>query len=199
MSVEIRTGRNVWIWARTDHDAPSVDQAIRSGASLMSRLLPDVVPGVVPPPSPKSPGEASRYVMGQARPMDVSASQRRPQVPQGTTWRASEQQELYRVASQNTWFVVVDFDWRGPTYVIDEWPRRKVNILGFAVDDPLNLDWLLMTATHTGPATRPDSDLVDDVASTAVDTVKSVASAQLAVGLGLAVLAVIVYFGDKRR
>lgn len=199
MSVEIRTGRNVWIWARTDHDAPSVDQCIRSGASLMSRLLPDVVPGVVPPPSPKGPPDGSRYFMGAARPMDVRASQKRPPVPLGQTWRSSDQQETFRVASQNTWFVSVDFDWRAPTYVLTEWPRRKVNILGFAVDDPLNLDWLLMTATHTGPATRPDGDLTDDVTSTVVDTAKSVTGASATIGLMLAALAVIVFVGGKRR
>lgn len=197
-ALEIRTGRNVWIWARTDHDGASSDDCVRSGASVMSRLLPDVVPGVVPPPSPKGPPGGSRYVLGAARPLDVSAARKRPPVPPGQTWAAKDA-GTFRVAAQNPWFVTVDFDWRAPTFVLTEWPRRKVNILGFAVDDPLNLDWLLMTATHTGPATRPDGDLVDDLVSTAVDTARNVTGASAAIALGLAVLAVIVWAGDKRK
>lgn len=195
--LEVRTGRNVWIWARTDADAPTSDDVIRGAVSVMSRLLPDVVPGVVPPPSPKGPPEASRYFLGAARPLDVTASRKRPPVPAGTTWAAKDN-GTFRVAAQNPWFATVDFDWRGPTWTPAEWPRRKVNMLGFAIDDPLNLDWLLMTATHTGPATRPDGDWTGDVASTAVDTAASAARAGATVGMGLALVALLVFAGSHR-
>jgi hypothetical protein len=196
--LEVRTGRNVWIWARTDSDAPQADDVIRSAVSVMSRLLPDVVPGVVPPPSPKAPPDGSRYYLGAARPLDVSVGRKRPPVPPGTTWLAKDN-GTFRVQAQNPWFAVVDFDWRGPTWSPEAWPRRKVNLLGFAIDDPLNLDWLLMSATHTGPATRPDGDWTDDAASTTVDTVSSAAQAGAKVGLGLAAVALLVFAMSKGR
>lgn len=192
--LELRPGRNVWVWARTDRDAPSADDAIRSCVSVMSRILPDVVPGVVPPPSPRSPASFSRYFLGAARPLDVSASQTRPTSPPGHTWDRNQLPELYAVAAERPWWVVADFDWRGPTYSVTDWPRRKVNALGVNVDDPLRLDWLLMTATHTGDATRPDGDWLDDVADTASD----VASKTAGVGLMLAALAAL-YLLDGRR
>lgn len=194
--LEIRPGRNVWVWARTDADAPSKDDVIRSCCSVMSRILPDVVPGVVPPPSPKGPPNASRYFLGAARPLDVSASQTRPAFPRGVERWIHDAQPgpLYAVAAQNPWWACCDFDWRGPTFTVDPWPTRKVNALGFPIDDPLRLDWLLTYAAHLGPATRPDSDWTGDVADTTVDVAQKAATA----GLGLAALALLVYLMGRR-
>lgn len=192
--LELRPGRNVWVWARTDRDAPSSDDVIRSCASVMSRLLPDVVPGVVPPPSPKGPAGASRYFMGAARPMDVSASQTRPPLPKGlAAWNYTDQPQLYGVAAERPWWAVVDLDWRGPTFTVDPWPTRKVNALGVAIDDPLRLDWLLMHAAHLGPATRPDGDWTSDAATVVTDTATTAARA----GLGLLVIAGLVWLTRK--
>lgn len=194
--LEIRPGRNVWVWARTDADAPSKDDVIRSCCSVMSRILPDVVPGVVPPPSPKGPPGGSRYFLGPARPLDITASQTRPAFPRGLAqWDRNQLPELYSVQAQNPWWACCDFDWRGPTFPVDPWPRRKVNALGFPIDEPLRLDWLLMYAAHLGPATRPDSDWTGDVADTTVDVAQTAATA----GLGLAALALLVYLTAHGR
>ena len=192
--LELRPGRNVWVWARTDRDAPSADDVIRSCVSVMSRLLPDVVPGVVPPPSPRGPAGASRYFLGAARPMDVSASQTRPAVPRGlASWSHTDQPQLYAVAAERPWWAVVDLDWRGPTFTVDPWPTRKVNALGLAIEDPLRLDWLLMHAAHLGPASRPDGDWTGDV----VDTTTDAATTAARTGLGLAVVALLVFLARK--
>lgn len=192
--LEIRPGRNVWVWARTDSDAPSADDAIRSCVSVMSRILPDVVPGVVPPPSPRGPSDGSRYFLGAARPLDVRASQTRPPYPRGLqTWDRNQLPELYSVQAQNPWWVSCDFDWRGPTFSVDPWPRRKVNAFGVAVDDPQRLDWLLMFAAHLGPATRPDGDWTGDAASTVVDTAETAAKG----GLILAAIALFAWASKR--
>lgn len=196
--LEIRPGRNVWVFGRTDKDAPSSNAVILNACQLMAHVLPDVLPGFAPFPSPRGPAEGSRYYLGAARPLDISATQVRPARPRGLAnwdWIPGE----FALAAERPWFATCDFDWRGPTFTVDPWPHRKTNFLGLEINDPLALDWLLLHAAHMGPATRTDSDFTGDVFQSTKDVAQDAAGAAAGIGLGLAALAVIVYFGTHGR
>jgi hypothetical protein len=155
-SLIIKPGRNLWLLARTDRDAASNDEVRLTCAAFLTRVLPGAA-GPVPPASPGGPSDASRYFLGAARPIDISASQDRIRVPKGIeTWTREEQPELYAVNAERPWYVLADFDWRGQTTPLPRWPTRVVNDFGVATTDPQHLDWLLLYAAHMGPASRPD-------------------------------------------
>lgn len=156
-------GHHLWIWARTDRDAPTPDGVLDSAAALMARIL-DQRPGIMPGSSgallsERRPDGVQRYALGAARPVDVSRlDQRPPPLPAATAIRVSaeDQDRPFAVKATRPIFVAVDFDWRGPVLQLAEWPRRKVNVFGFPVDDPMSLDWLLLDAYALGEAERED-------------------------------------------
>lgn len=198
--MQIRPGRNIWVFARTDIDAPQAASVVFGACQLMASILPGVaLPGFAPFPSPKYPdADTSRYYLGPARPLDIRATQERPPPPRGLeSWNYTP--GTYAITGERPWYAICDFDWRGPTETIADWPRRKTNFLGFNVDDPLQLDWLLLHAAHMGAATRPDSDLIDDLTGKTKDVAYEGASMAAGLGLGLAALAVVVYFSTHGR
>jgi len=179
-ALTIRPGRNVWLFGRTDRDAPSVATAAQTGAAYANRLLTGET--ILPVSSPLGPDGVQRYYLGAARPVDVTASTTRPALPPPTEeakaagrwlWRQEEQPEPYAVEATQPWYVVVDFDWRGPTTEVDVWPHRAVNFFGLPTERSTQLDWLLLEARHLGPATRPDGDWTGDVATVVKDGAKA--------------------------
>jgi hypothetical protein len=192
-AVEIRPGRNVWLFARTDRDAPSPTEVSTSAVALMSRILPDVVPGIVPFTAPGAPDGTDRYYLGAARPLDVTVSTIPARVPGGLArWRREDQEQAFAIKAEVPWYALVDFDWRGPTVKFEQWPRRKTNMFGFGVDEPLELDWLLLYAAHMGEATRKDSTWTDET----VDRSKNI---MLGAGVTVLIVAAAYFLGGGRR
>jgi hypothetical protein len=113
------------------------------------------------------PGGGQRYYIGPARPMDLRASQARPTLDTAMeSWRHEiDQPDALAVRAERPWFVVADFDWRGPTKTFDRWPRRSIDLFGIPQDADQDLDWLLLQASWYGEssARRPDSSFSRDV------------------------------------
>jgi hypothetical protein len=181
-------GRNAWLLARTDRDSVTAAEAIQTGGAVLKRFLGNASPlgsrsifEVVQ--SPKGPSDVGRFVIGAARPVLVTASQGdRPFLETGDlVGRVEECAAVRSVAATNPWWVVVNFDWRGPETKI-AWPHRAVNALGFESDDPFARDWLLLEARHIGAAVEPDTTLGGEVAAEAGEAVEKVAAAALGVG-----------------
>lgn len=204
-ALTIRPGRNVWLFARTDRDGPSADTAAQTGAAFANRVLTGET--LLPISSPGGPpGGVQRYYLGHARPLDVVALQERPPLPapppETTTalalswrWRHEEQPRPFAIKADVPWYVVVDFDWRGPVTEIDPWPTRAVGPLGIPVERDTELDWLLLEARFLGPATRPDGTWTGDVLKQAKSTAESAAGW----GTMLAVLALAYVMGGFDR
>lgn len=196
-AVSILPGRNVWLLARTDRDGPSPDTAILTAAAWLNRLFPDTGLPAPPPASPKGPAGASRYYLGKARPVDISASQTRPTLPKGLRgWSVADLPPEYGVDAVKPWYVLVDFDWRGQPFDLDVWPVRTVGTFGWVSSDPtLKADWLLLDARHVSETpSRQDGDWTGDAGKTVQDALPSV-------GL-LALLGLWLYFGggsSRRR
>jgi hypothetical protein len=165
MTLQIRPGRNVWVLGRTDRDAPSQQDAEVSAAAWLARLFGESAFTFEPGTSiPAEQGGGLRYALGAARPVDVRASQTRPALPgAGETWHfESDQPEALALRAEHPWYVLADFDWRGPSQVLERWPHRAINQWGLEVDEPLQLDWLLLEARALGtPAERPDAGFLD--------------------------------------
>jgi len=156
----IRPGRNIWVLGRTDRDAPDTASAIETAAALLARVLSPqegntFAPGVGVPGGPDG---AVRYCFGPARPCDLNASQTRPMLPPSQEhWTfEADQPDALALNAEHPWYVLADFDWRGPTRVFEEWPQRAIDPFGIPIDLPHSLDWLLLEARTFGPATRPD-------------------------------------------
>ena len=168
-AVSILPGRNVWLLGRTDRDAPSTDSAVLTAAAWLNRLFDTGLPAP-PPPFPDAPPGVSRYNLGAARPVDLRASQgSRPSLPAGDrVWSVADLPPEYGVRAQNVWWVIADFDWRGPTADFARWPIRTVGTFGWASDEPtLQADWLLLEARHVSPPTRADASWTSAAASAA--------------------------------
>jgi hypothetical protein len=158
-------GRNRWVLARTDRDAANVEAVVETAAAYLSRVL-----GYASPDNTRSlferisvMGDDSRYVIGAACPVVISASQ-----PSGFDELAerlnlqgtllglyTKCHTLRTVNAQKPWIVSVEFDWRAPDTAI-KWPRRSVNMLGVpSTDGDHDLDWLLLGAYHAGDVQEP--------------------------------------------
>lgn len=186
----VSPGRHVWIWARTDRDAPTARDVQDTAAALMARFLGTTINGL----SVALDNGARRYSLGAARPLDVRQLPGRPRAIEGATREKFEDQEEgpFAVKATRVFFVGVDFDWRGPNLELDEWPRRKVNFFGIPVDEPMELDWLLLDAYSLGEASRPDitpGDIIREQLPT---------TGQLGVG-ALVVAAVVAWFALRDK
>jgi|WetSurMetagenome_2_1015567.scaffolds.fasta_scaffold45569_4 hypothetical protein len=164
----VHPGRNMWLWCRTDRDGPTPDEVIVSACAMMLRTLPGTGLNVPPPATPDGPPNGSRYYISPARPLDIFPTQEDPRagMPPGTKrWTFEEQPQPYAIKASTPWYVLCDFDWRGPVTPILEWPRRTLGPFGFAVDEPLSLDWLLVDARWiSAEPGRPDSTTVQEIA-----------------------------------
>ena len=177
-------GHNRWIVARTDRDGVDREDAQRTTGAFLARIL-----GPASPPGTRSifevlsvTNDSTRFVIGAARPVDVSAVQ--PQNPSqandlllpGTsdTLISLEPNCPVRrtIRAQVPWFVDVQFDWRAPDVRIP-WPRRAVSDAGLGDNEANNgLDFLLLAAYFGGDARESDTDILDEMSQEARDAAK---------------------------
>jgi hypothetical protein len=170
----IRRGHNRWVLARTDRDAPTLDDVQNTTGAFLRTVLGPASPfgqrGVSDGLS--VPGSAGkRFFIGAARPIDIQAVQPESTSealalvrPEGELLGSHTDCAVIRtVQAERPWIVAANFDWRAPTTTIP-WPKRKVSDLGFELldDQDHGLDWLLLGASHAGLAKHPDSTLVDE-------------------------------------
>jgi len=199
--VTIFPGRNVWLLARTDRDAPSYEDVIQTCAAYLSRVFGERSPEEIISTAP------GRYIIGAARPVLIDAEQTaidaaatfRPQIEGAVHGRYENCPEVYVVRADRTWWVMVGFDWRGPT-TQREWPARSVNWLGIPSTGPgVDLDWLLVTAATSGAAKEPDTSWSQETGENVAETAKAVTrSVGIPVGL-LLVGAGVVYLALATR
>lgn len=166
-TLAIKPGRNVWLLGRTDRDAPDAADVEQTAAAWLSRVFHETLELQI---GQKLPEGGTRFYTGAARPLDVHAvrpesAMDRPALPTGTdAWRFElDQPDDLALNAEKPWYVVADFDWRGPTLIVADWPRRVVNQWGVPTDDDQQLDWLLLSAHALGSATRPDSSASKDI------------------------------------
>lgn len=212
-------GRNRWVLARTDRDAADEQEAVETAGAYLSRVL-----GYASPSNTRSVfervsvvGDVSRYVIGAACPVLISAMQ-----PSGFGELAERLQfdgrllglytqcDTFRtVKAQRPWVVSVEFDWRAPDTAIP-WPRRSVNSLGIPSEDgDHELDWLLLGAWFAGDVQEPTcgtwwSQSVDEVKEQVGEAVSAVKQAVVpwlilgAVGVSVGVGIVLASKGKRR-
>lgn len=188
----ISYGRNVWILARTDRDGPTPDAVVSDAVRWIWELLGGIA-GFQPFQAPGGPDWAARYYIDNARPSDIAAMQGddadpRRHLPHGLErWSSNDLPPGYGVDAEKPWFVIWDFDWRGPAVQFEKWPTRTLKLWLYPDTDPdLKADWLLLEAVHVSDkAERPDSTWTDEV----LQRGKTVAAG----GLGVAGLLLVAY------
>jgi hypothetical protein len=205
-------GHNLWVLARTDRDGATAEEVRETAGAVLARKL-----GQASPFGTRSvfehlsvPGsDASRYVIGAARPVVVTASQpdtveeaMRLSRPEGELLGRHLECDVVRsVNAERPWIVVAEFDWRAPSTQIP-WPRHAVNFLGFVTDDPNDLDWLLLAATHTGKARESDTTLLGEVSRETRKAIESAGGAVLRVVIPVALVlagGAALWYAAKRR
>lgn len=199
--VTIKPGHNVWVLARTDRDAPSPEQARESAAGFLDYYLGDG--GVITPfESPLGPDDVSRYYIGAARPIEFRASLQRPAIAGGNRQVYTDQPGVFAIRATQPWYIVAEFDWRGPETTVD-WPHQAKahSNVPLPDSDRVKLDWLLLESRHQSPQAKwPDSSVSSDYGTAAGDVVKKVTNAGanilLAVG-GVLLLALMVQGGRR--
>lgn len=175
-TLTVRPGRNVWVMARTDRDAVSHEEAIQTTANAVRRFLLPITPFGQREAfehllqfEPKDPRAEARYIIGAARPVEMAAVQGRfgdeipaMKVPPNCLdhRRREECDVLFGLRGERPWFILIAFDWRAPTGVI-QWPRRAVNLLGFPFDTDTENDFVLLEACFLGEAQEPDTDVLE--------------------------------------
>lgn len=212
--IEIPRGNNRWVLARTDRDAPTLDDVLESSGAFLGRVLGQASPfgqrnifeHLPAPGGPKLPENEERFVIGAARPVLVRAEQ--PETasealdlvrPEGNLIaRHSDCPTLRTVRAERPWIVAVDFDWRGQSTTAP-WPRHGVNAFGLPTDDPNDLDWLLLGASHTGLAKSKDTTLMREVSDETAKQIKRAASASLKYLAGAAVVGGVAWWMLKGR
>jgi hypothetical protein len=204
--VPLKTGRNVWLLARTDRDGVGAEDVVVTGAAFLMRVLGAASPistrglfEVAPSPRDtelKGALAVGRYVIAGGRPVEIRSWRARPSLGGEKLGNVQDCVPPKFVKAVEPWFVTVDFDWRPPNVDI-KWPRRKVNAFGLVdTDADFDNDWLLLEARFQGVSTAPDTSIFseiynDGVKPAAQAAAKAVGSAvtQLAVvGVGLIVL-----------
>ena len=184
-SLTIAKGRNLWLLARTDRDAPDPGFALQSAGAFLAKVLGPASPlgerslfEVVQ--SPDATDQTAKFFIGAARPVTVTEGQHLAGAPIAS-WNDCDQ--AFAMRAQTPIVLTADFDWRAPNALVP-WPRRTVNSFGVAVDEPSNLDWLLLQANDAGQSNRPDGSLGGDVAG----AVKQAASSAVNSALTLAAI-----------
>ncbi len=175
--ITLKSGRNIWVLARTDRDGADLETVLQTAGAVLSRFLGRASPSGTRSifevlQSPKGEEDTARFVIGAARPVVVeafqadspeTALQQRPLLSEDEPIARFEECPTIRtVKAERPWYVTAEFDWRAPTTKA-AWPRRAVGPLGFPVDTDHGLDWLLLSAAHRGPAEESDTDLLDEV------------------------------------
>lgn len=216
----VMPGRNLWILARTDRDAPTPEDVTNTAGAFLLRVLGYASPSgydrteIIQDPDPPA-GSLAAWFIGAARPTLVTrVSQTYPVnvVPEDARrlGRSIECQAVRLIKADRSWYVVVEFDWRGPQTFIS-WPASKVSALGIRSQDTRNatdLDWLVVEAWHRGAAKLPDSTLghelgeyVEEKAEEIADAAKNLATSgvkTVAVVAGAALVLLLAYGWSKR-
>lgn len=220
-TVAIARGHNRWVLGRTDRDAPTHSDVLQTAGAFLHRVLTRASPegqrgvfDVLPVPGSLE----TRYVIGAARPVTIEALQPKNQSealdftarPGGgkVLARFSDCAKPMALKADRPWIVLAEFDWRAPSKRI-KWPARKVDAFGLPEDDATSLDWMLMAATHSGPAKQSDTEWSTEVSkgakrelAKALKPLRFGASAVLglvAVGVGGVVAWEIAQRAKKRR
>lgn len=215
----VHPGRNVWVLARTDLDGASKDDVLQTSANVMHHFLRPITPSGQTEVfehliriTPRDPAAEGRFIIGAARPVEIAAVQGPadgtvPRMRLPAECREHKLREqcdvLFTIAADRPWLVMAQFDWRGPLAQIP-WPKRRVNLLGFAVDSEDENQWVLLEACWLGEAQELDTTLADDIAAEwSEDTRKALkkladASKDVAVRIGqIAFFGVAAYLGIK--
>lgn len=184
--VTIAHGRNRWTLVRTNRDAPTVDEVIQTTGAVLRRFLGNASPlatrgffEVIQ--DPHTPGVLGSFIIGAARPVDIVYVSQDPPTREmqslgGILGRSQDCKKVRLVKSNNPWFVVVDFDWRGEAVQIP-WPARAVDIFGDQQEQTHSLDWLLAEARLLSPKTqKPDTTLAAEFSSEAKRLAKEAAA-----------------------
>lgn len=196
----VPTGRNRWILARTDRDGATPSQVEATAIAFLVKVL--------GPLSPQGSGNLEtvptldgNYYIGAARPLrlrvsrDVGAFA----ASSGKTlghWK--QQTETYQVNAETPWYVEATFDWRAPDARTDRWPRRTVNALGWAVDRPKQLDWLLLAAYAEPETGEPDQTWFDETKKTVQRDLGNLLGSAMNIGL-IAGLGFLLFTASKER
>jgi hypothetical protein len=213
----IRPGRNLWLLARTDKDAPTPADVVDTAGAFLLRALGRASPSgfdateIIKDPEPP-PGALAAWYIGAARPaLVVYVGQQYPQnFREGQRLGRSMECDAVRlVQADRPWYLLVEFDWRGPeTWA--SWPASKVSSLGIRSQDTrrTDLDWLAVEAFYQGPAELPDStlgeqvgDYVEEKADKAIEAVGDLASKgskTILIAAGVAVAVLLAYGFAKR-
>lgn len=171
----VMPGRNLWILARTDKDAPTPQDVVDTAGAFLMRVLGQASPqgysrtDIIKDPDPPQ-GSLAAWYLGAARPTVVTrVSQSYPlnAVPESgrRLGRSIECDSVRLVKADRPWYVVAEFDWRGPKTFVS-WPASKVSALGIRSRDTrgeTELDWLAVEAWHLGNAQEPDSTLGNEI------------------------------------
>lgn len=213
----VKPGRNLWIIARTDKDAASAGDVITTAGAFLLRVLGYASPSgydrteIIQDPAPP-PGALAAWYIGAARPALVVRVTRTYPVDASDGSRLGRSIECDAVRfidADQPWYVVVEFDWRGPLTWIS-WPASKVSALGIRSSDTrrTDLDWLVVESWFLGAARLPDStlggeivDFAGEKVEAAADKIKEIATSgakSLAVVAAVTV-AVLLAFGYARR
>lgn len=184
-TLTVKRGHNVWLLARTNRDAPTPDEVTETTAAFLVKTLGKASPantrGVFE--TVQSPAGNRRYYIGAARPVEIEAYKEPfTEALPGETYARREncpEPVISSVEGKDSWWVVVEFDWRANDVEIP-WPRRRVEWLGLthSDDEPERpFDWLLLQASHLPAHVYDDSSLMEDVLTESSDRFKKEARA----------------------
>lgn len=175
--LQVRTGRNVWLLARTDRDGATETEVLQTAVSFVHGVLEGGLVEHLQVPDGRP--DVATAVIGAARPVVITAVRGgrdgiyRGPLPGELTARAQNcPGELMQVRATRPWFLRVGFDWRGADTTID-WPRLQVSWVGTRHrKEVTENDWLLVEARFAGDSPEgTDQSWVDAVVNGTGDRV----------------------------
>ncbi|HEY2405592.1 MAG TPA: hypothetical protein VGI10_06305 [Polyangiaceae bacterium] len=146
-NVKLVHGENAWLIARTDRDDAERSTVIESAGAFLNRTLNHASPagfrGVFQILSSSPTG--GRFVIGAARPILVTCTRVRPQVPERLRVASNVEKGMLprKVAGKEPWFLSVIFTWHGGPVALP-WPQHFGLVLGSELGSDTELDWLLL-------------------------------------------------------
>jgi len=170
-TLPILSGHNQWLLMHSNVGAPTKSDVIDNVASFLS----DVFDGELGSSIPID----GKWIMGAARPVFINSKPLKSGnftgglsgTIIGTLQNLTDPQcNRMRVASNQPWLVIVDFDWRGDDTSVP-WPRSPN-------ETAQDLDILLIGASHQGESMADDRDRTEEI----LDSMPEVK--QFAIGAG---------------